>query len=236
MKVLVFIGFFLLPIRSFGQEVEILKKSAFAKSINDPRFEFVTKNINPKNLVFVGTIRATGKDKKSSLSKLYFKLKDQAYMMGANSFKLSSYIKNVTKKEASLTLDIFKANDSVLNNSKATRERNVIYVFLNDFTENESYIFTISGSDKEIESGTYYRYQLKQGESATIDSGGLLSSSFTIKWKKDNPSSFITLTDFGQEDPSKDYEYSGRFFNTKRINFMESSLGWLLIELMKPMK
>jgi|688.fasta_scaffold03194_17 hypothetical protein len=236
MKGLVFIVFSFLSISSLGQEVEILKKSTSAKSINDTRFEFLRENINPKSLVFVGTLRATGKDKKASLSKLYFKLKDQAYVMGANSFKMANYTKNEIRKEASLTVDVFKANDSVLNNSKATRERNVIYVFLNDFTENESYIFTISGSDKEIESGTYYRYQLKQGESATIDSGGLLSSSFTLKWKKDNPSSFITLTDFGQEDPSKDYEYSGRFFNTKRINFMESSLGWLLIELMKPMK
>jgi hypothetical protein len=156
--------------------------------------------------------------------------------MGANSFKLANYTKNEIKKEASLSLDVFKANDSTLNSSKSTRERNVVYVFLNDFAENESYTFIINDNNKEIKSGTYYRYQLKQGESAIVDPGGLLSSSFAIKWKKDNPSSFITLTDFGQEDPSKDYDYSGRYFNTKRINRTEPSLGWLLIELMKPMK
>jgi hypothetical protein len=235
MKHQIFIPFLFLFASSFGQEVEILKKFAVAKSISDTRFEFLGKNSNPKSLVFVGTIRATGKDKKASLSKLYFKLKDQAYVMGANSFKLSSYTKNEIKKEASLKLDIFKASDSTLNN-KSTLEKNVIYVFLNDFTENENYIFTINDNESEIKSGMYCRYQLNPGESATLDPGGLLSASFTFKWKKDNQSTFITLTDFGQEDPSKDYDYSGRYFNTKRINRVDRNLGYLLAELMKPMK
>jgi hypothetical protein len=220
---------------SIAQTVEVLKSSPSIKSIRDARFEFLDKRVSASGLFFIGTIRAIGKDKKASISELYFKLKDQAYLMGANSFKVNAYSKNEKLKEASLKLDIFKATDSTLND-KSTREKNVIYVFLNDFTENESYTFTINENEREIKSGMYCRYQLKPDESAIIDPGGLLSMNFTFKWKKDNSSSFITLTDFGQEDPSKDYDYSGRYFNTKRLNRLERSLGLLLIEVMKPMK
>jgi hypothetical protein len=218
---------------SIAQTVEVLKSNPSVKSVRYTRFEFLDKKVDASGLLFIGSIKAIGKDKKASISKLYFKLKDQAYLMGANSFKVNAYSKNEKLKEAALTLDLYKANDSLLNAEKANRKKNTIFVFLNDFFENETYTFSISDVDKEIKSSTYVRYELKPKEVAAIETGGLLSASFTFKWKAENPSTFLTLTDFGQEKASDDYDYSGRYFNTKRINGVESSLGWLLVSIFK---
>ena len=111
-------------------------------------------------------------------------------MLGANSFKLNIYTKNLKRKETTLTVQLYKASDSLLLINKSLRKKNLIFIFLNDFMENEKHTFSINSIDKEIKSGTYYQYSLKVNKTAEVYPGSLLGSSFYFTRKKETPSIF----------------------------------------------
>ena len=217
-----------------SQTVEIVKQVSLSQSSADKRFEFLNSKTNVLSLTFVGTIKARGRDKMSSIPMLFFKLRDKAQEFGANCFKINSYDKGSNVKEAMLTLDVYSGTDQVLKNNSSYEEKNTIFVFLDDKNSAENYTFNINEIERKITSGTYYRYQIREKQNISIDAGGFFDPQFKFRWKEGKAPLFFTLTDFGLDKDAKDYDYAGKYFNTKRLNPIGKNVGQLLVALIKP--
>ena len=224
------LAIFLTKVSTYAQTIEIVSKNK-SKFKATNRFEFLNSGIKTSSSTFIATINSKGKDKNSSIPNLFFKIKEKACDLGANSFKVNKYTKRNSAQETILTLDIYRTHDSILEINSTGRSKNIFYIFLDDNDPGDSYTFTINDIDREIESGTYYRYEVKKGQKVEIGSGGLLGASGNYKWKENNPSVFITLTDFGLPPDHNEPEYLARYFNTKRLNTIDPNLGLLLVEL-----
>lgn len=233
MRTLVIIGIVsLIGFSTSGQTVEILKQSDYIKQSDDKDFAFIESSTDITALKFVATLKITGVDKLASLETVYFKAKEKAHELGANSFKLSDYVQNDNPRQSMLTVDVYNGNDSILNVNFANHEKNVVYIFGSERKSNETYSFKIDNVRQELKSGTYYRHENKEGQEIKINKGGLTGATMWIKWKKDKPATFLTLTGFGLGGGQVPYGTVGVSFNTGRINYIDGNLGHLLIQLM----
>lgn len=233
MRTLIIIGIVsFIRFSTSGQTVEILKQSDFAKQSDDKDFAFIEPLTDINELNFVATLKITGVDKLASIETLYFKAKEKAHELGANSFKLSNFIQNDNPRQSILTIDIYNGGDSILNINFANHEKNVVYIFGNERKSDETYSFKIDNVKQELKSGTYYRHKNKEGQEVKINKGGLTGATMWIKWKEDKPATFLTLTGFGLGGGPVPYGTVGVSFNTGRINYIDGNLGHLLIEIM----
>ncbi|MFY7936485.1 MAG: hypothetical protein ACOVOQ_03835 [Flavobacterium sp.] len=104
---------------STAQTVDIVKKGKLNRARASISLEFVEPTTDLPSLNYIGTIKATGVDKDSSIPKLFFKLKKKAQELGANSFKLNKFEKRDKLQKASLSLDIYFCSDSLMKTIRA---------------------------------------------------------------------------------------------------------------------
>ncbi|MBY0436236.1 MAG: hypothetical protein K2U26_19245 [Cyclobacteriaceae bacterium] len=222
----------LIGFSTLGQTVEILKQSDDIKQSDDKDFAFIEPSTNINELKFVATLKITGVDKLANIETVYFKAKEKAHELGANSFKLTDYIQNDNPRQSILTIDVYNGSDSILTENFANHEKNVVYIFGNERKSNETYSFKIDNVKQELKSGTYYRHENKEGQEVKINKGGLTGATIWIKWKEEKSATFLTLTGFGLGGGPVPYGTVGLSFNTGRINYIDGNLGHLLIQLM----
>ena len=67
-----------------AQTVDLIKKGKLTGTKASTSFEFIESTTDLSFPNFIGTIRATGTDKDSSIPRLFFKLKSKAQELGAN--------------------------------------------------------------------------------------------------------------------------------------------------------
>ncbi len=216
-----------------AQTVEILKHENIATKSNDEDFSFIEPITDINLFTYVGTIRANGLDKFAKIEVLFFKLKKTAHELGANCFKLTSFLQTDVPRQSSLTLDVYQANDSVVNLNFENHEKNIVYVFGDERKTNDKYTFKIDNEKKEFKAGTYFRYENKVGQEVKINKGGLTGMTLWIKWKENKPSSFLTLTGLGLGGGQVPYGTVGPAFNTGRINRVDGNLGHLLTQVIE---
>ena len=70
-----------------SQTIEIIKKSENTILAKGNDFAFLEAGTETSKLEFVATIKATGNNSKTNLSRLYFAILEKAKNLGANSFK-----------------------------------------------------------------------------------------------------------------------------------------------------
>lgn len=215
-----------------AQTVDLKLKGKLNRAKASTSFEFVKSTTDLPSSNFIGTLKAIGVDKDSSIPKLFFKLKNKAQELGANCFKLNKFEKRDNLKKASLLLDIYFCGDSVLQANRANHLKNSAILFLDDFNSDEVYEFYINEIKRKVNSGTYFRYNIKTGADLLIAQSGLIGSTIKYKWIENRPAIFITFTDFGLENKDNESDYLGMYFNTKRINRIDSDLGYLLTLLL----
>lgn len=204
-----------------------------SKQEPDTRFEFLHPKTNISSIKFIGRIKVLGKNEDSSVPKLYFKLRDKAYELGGNCFKVHSYVKKEHGRETLLTLDVYRAHDSIFSINSANFEKNKIFVFLDDSDSDETYSFKINSIDRKIKSSTYYKYDIKVGVDVEIDAGGFFGATINYKWKEYRNPVFLSLTGFALNVDHAEPDYMARYLNTKRLTPIDKNLGQLLVILFK---
>jgi hypothetical protein len=218
----------------FSQTVEILNQSdkKFASPTND--FAYIENKSDTTKFEFVAAIKATDNNKTTNIQTLYNSILDKAKSIGANCFKLNSYLRNDTTNDVVLILDTYFGNDSSVNDNFAVHEKNTVFIFCNDkINESETFNFKINGDKKKIKSGTYYKEIIKEGQEIKLNKGGFTGMTMWFTWKKGKPATFLTLTGFGLGGGPIPYGTIGVSFNTGRIYPIDEDLGTLLAQILK---
>jgi hypothetical protein len=216
-----------------AQTVEVLNKTNFMSPKKDVGFEFIEPKTDLSALAFIGTIKATGEGKTASIPKLFFKLKDKAYELRANCFRMNSFVEGNATKKGVLILDVYYGSDSALDINSTNHIKNTIYVFCDDQEHDETYTFFINDIEKEIKTKAYYQHTIAKDQTVKVSQGRFLSTTSTIKWKKNKSATFFSLSNFGLAPDKSSPDYMNSVFNTQTLNIIEEDLGYLLVSLLR---
>jgi hypothetical protein len=217
----------------YAQTVEVVKKTTFISPQKDPAFEYVEQKTDLSALAFIGKIKATGEGKAASIPKLFFRLKDKAYELRANCFRVNSFVQGDAIKKGVLVLDIYYGSDSILNINSANHIKNTIYIFCDDQEHDKTYTFSINDIQKEIKTKSFYQHTIAKDQVVEVSQGRFFGPSFPIHWKKNKSATFLSLSNFGLAPDKSSPDYMNRVFNTQTLNLIESDLGYLLASLLK---
>jgi hypothetical protein len=203
MKKLVFIILIgLFSIKSEAQRVEVLRKSDMIyKKYNTSRgFYFLDSSIDNKDIKYVASIRA--KLKKNILNNntigcfesVYYFIKNKAGDLGANSFKLDSFYESDTSKYMTLTIDAFFSPDSIIKFNKQLKEKNTLYAFPRVNIRNDSTTFNFDKQQIKLYYKQYFKYNLKVGEIARVNKGGIAGEQRSIEGVANRPAVYLEFT------------------------------------------
>lgn len=218
----------------YTQHVEIINKSGIKNLAESKTFDFIQPATDTNFFQFVATIKAKDKDRTSVVESLYNDIRKQANKLGANCYKVNSFTRSGSTGETVLILDCYFAWEATMITNSANQEKNTVFIFGKEKEDgNRAISIKVKDSIIVIKPGTYLKYVLKEGESLRINKGGITGDTRWIKWKKDNPPSFYTLTGFGLMDVQA-YPVYGISFNSGRINQINDiSLGLLLTQILR---
>ncbi len=216
-----------------AQKVKIVSSSEQGNLPATDLFTFLEHSLDTGALVFVASIQAKDNDRKEIIESMYFAIREQATKLGANCFKLKSFIRDTLDSEAFLVLDCYVASDEVLNINRTLRENDAVFLFGEERKDSKSMKVNVNKEEKEIKAGTYLKYVLKENEELLLSKGGITGVSFLLKGEKESKSTFYSLSGFGLSELSRQ-PANGISFNTGRINQISNmSLGLLMVALLE---
>jgi len=231
-KQLVLICFLFFANNAWSQKVEVMNASGKVYQ-EGKKFAFIEPVTDTKGYEFVGSVKATIRNKKSIISTLFFAIKEKANKLGANCYKVQSFSREDSLKDAVLILDCYVASDSLIDVNFNNHEKNVVFIFGEEKKDpTDTYRFNLNDEKKEITSGSYYRYDLREGEELKINKGGFTGASMWINWKKNKPAIFLTLSGFQVTDVGLGGGETVTTFSTGGLNQVNISLGYLLTQLL----
>jgi hypothetical protein len=214
-------------------QTETIRKSDRQFPIPGNDFAFIEPATDTTNLEFVATIKATGKAN-GSVQDAYFTIREQATKTGANCFRLSSYTRNDSLHTVTLVLDTYFGNDSVLNANFGRHEESAVFVIGDDNpAEGKTYTFKVNGNKKTINSGTYFKQIIKEGETIKINKGGISGMTIWFKYTPGKKATFLTLTGVGLGGGAVPGDIVGVAVNTGRLHHIPGDLGCLLKNILK---
>lgn len=189
-------------------------------------------------IMFIATLRASMPLKQNAISTLFFSISKNAKKLGGNCFKLNAYEIDKSTKQIVLTLDIFFAEDAILNMNFNKHVKNRIFVFGGEIaSRNEMTRCKINDQEITILSGHYFEQVVEEGKQIKINKGGATGMTMWITCKQEEPASFLSLNGFnfggGGVPPMGNL---GTSFNTGRINPIDGNLGYLLIQILEKQK
>jgi hypothetical protein len=177
-------------------------------------------------LTFVATLTIKGDNK--DLKDCFAKLKTKANLMGANCYSIMSY--NAAVEE--MKMSIYNASYAILSKNYANHPQNVIYIFGGEKVSDEKFSFKINGEKKKIYSGTYYQFENSNSEDVSINKGGFLGSTVTVRYKSEFSIRLFTTSGFGVGGDTFGGQV-GISFNTGRISIVEDEFGFFLTKVLK---
>jgi hypothetical protein len=213
-----------------AQNIEVVSKGNFQFEEKGRYFAFLETKTDTSRLQYVASFKASAEDKRASISDLFFGIKHEAQNLGATCFRLKTYSRD--GKNTSIELDAYFGDDSLLHINAANHEKNTVFVFCSDRLTDEKYSIKVNDKKREFASGTYMKFQLKEGEELKLNKGGFTGASMWLNYKPDKPALFVTTTGFGLDSPMAPGTV-GLSFNTGRFNYMDESLGRLLTQILK---
>lgn len=234
MKQLNLLFFLSLSIIAKCQNVELIAKSNYAP-VNEKQkaFCFIDNKIDTTNFIYIATYKAfIGKSKKDNISNSFFLIRKMANKIGANSFCLKSF-ESDSSGILNFVLDTYQTNDATLELNFANQPKNKVYIFCDEKPTNETYSIKINNEKTEFKSGTFLSYELKEGQELKLNKGGLTGTTVWVKYQKDKPASFFTITGLGLGGAIPPPGTVGLSFNTGRFNSIDAGLGLLLIKFLK---
>lgn len=226
---------------AFSQRVEVLNKADVKNLPEGKKFAFIEPETDTSQIQYVATFLAKDKNRKSVIEILYFAIREQANKLGANCYKIKTFARDTLKHESVLILDSYFASENLLSINRTNYEKNVVFIFGAEREDDKTMSFKLNGESKEIKAGTYYKITLKEGEEVKVSKGGAVGGeAMWLKWEKDKPPAFYSLSGFGLSDWSEQQrtnsfnQGSAIAFNTGRINRIGNiSVGLLLKQLLK---
>lgn len=215
---------------SHSQDVELVKIGTTLKKVKQyAEFHFLHKDIDTTALTFVGTFKASGIGNKSYFENLYFSIESAAKKIGANSFRVVNIKRTEEKDVSELMLETYFSPESTIIQSNNLKEKNLVFIFSSERkTSNKTMIFKVNDEQKELSGGKYLTYELSEGEKIKISKGGLTGATAWLTGKKDEQSTYLSLTGFGLGPSVPPPGTIGLSFNTGRIYPMDKNLGELL--------
>jgi hypothetical protein len=219
---------------AFSQSIEVLKTTGPQDNPAAADFAFIEKKTDSTGYKFMSTYKLTGTKKKANISSLFFEIAERAKKDGANCFKLNSFSRNDTLKEATLVLDTYYWTDSMRLVNFGNHEQNCIYIFGGeDPNDDNTLSFKVDNEKKILKSGTYYRHVRTNGKEVKISKGGLGGTTLWYTLVDNKPDIFLTMTGLGLGGGSVPSNVVGLSFNTGRIQAVQGDLGCLLIIILK---
>lgn len=218
-----------------SQPIDILNKSDKKFKKRGKGFEYINPTTDTLNYEFIATLKTKGRKSTADIGRLYINLSEKARIIGANSFKLNSFERNVSQREIELTIDIYFASDSVKRLNRANHAVNVIYLFGDsNFDTYKTYSFTINDQEKLIHSGQYLEVKLNEGEHVKIRKGGIAGSTVTINWENGKSAVYLSLSNFGFGGVAPPPGNSGYVvsFYTGKISYLDENIGQLLVNVL----
>jgi len=229
------ITFLYLIITVFGvaQRVEILSKSDLKLPAHNNEVAFIEPQTDTAALQFVATFKATGKDSMSNGGDLYLLIKKEAKKVGANCFKLREFSRDSLNKPIIL-LDSYYANDTIFNMNNSYHEKNVVFVFCDERASDVMFSLKVNNEKRTFKSGTFLKFNLKEGEELKLNKGGFSGTTAKFKYKKDKDAVYLSFSGFGLGGGSMPPPGTiGMSFNTGRMREMQEDYGQLLTLILK---
>lgn len=216
-----------------AQQLTILKEDESGKHPKSAEFELLTDAIADSSVTFVGSYRCNMKAEGGAVSKMYYKIRQQAKKWNANSFKITEMVINDSVQEFSLVLTAYYASDSILFYQDKLREKNVVYVFGSDKLNGKSdYSFKLNKEKKTIRDGQFIKLYNKPGETIKINKGGFTGMTVMIDYQADKNARFLDLGGF-VVSPYTNMNTGGIAITTGRISYVENGLGVILTTVLK---
>jgi hypothetical protein len=211
-----------------AQKLTIVKEDESRQHPKSVEFELLTDAVADSTITFVGTYQCNMKAEGGAISKMYYKIRQQAKKWNANSFKITDMVINDTVKEYTLVLTAYYANDSILYYQDKLREKNVVYVFGSDKLNGKSdYSFKVNNEKKKIKDGQFIKLYNKPGETIKLNKGGFTGTTVMIDYQADKNARFFDLGGF-LISPYSNMNMGGIAINTGRISYVENGLGAIL--------
>ncbi|HTE34351.1 MAG TPA: hypothetical protein VK666_28420 [Chryseolinea sp.] len=227
-------AFLLTTAFTFSQTIEVLKTSGAKDLPAAQDFAFIEKKTDSAGYKFISTYKLTGTKKKANITYLFLQVAERAKTDGANCFKLNSFHRNDSLKEATLILDTYNWNDSMRNVNFSNHEQNCIYLLGGEDPNDDNDIsFKIDNEKKVLKSGTYYKHVRTNGKEVKISKGGLAGTTLWYTLVGNKPDLFLTMTGLGLGGGPVPTNVVGLSFNTGRIQPVQGDLGCLLIAILK---
>ncbi len=224
---------------AFSQTIELVKQSETKFKKSRKTFVYIEPEIDIDQLAYVATFKATGRKSTADIFRMFDGIRAKSRFYGGNCFVLNSFERHGPRGEVTLVLDTYFATDSILGANIASRAKNVCFIFGDDNPDKERlHTFKINGEEKTIISGTYYRQEIKEREEIRINKGGFTGATMKLQWMPDKNAVYISQSGpgFGGISPPMGNVGIGISVNTGSLNYMESNLGRLLIELLEESK
>ncbi|MFA4853156.1 MAG: hypothetical protein WC599_11610 [Bacteroidales bacterium] len=203
---------------------------SFSFSSKD-KFDLIENNIDTTKLKFIKTIKGTCYNKESSMIQLYNSLRDKAFYLGANSYKFKNKSIIDSNNTIEIYIDTYWISDSLKKINDSYHEKNAIYIFGSDLSSKSITFFSFNNIKMALLSGSYFKYVGKIGDKVNINKGGILGSTYTINYKEDRSSIFLTFKGLQFSDAT--YPTMGIGITTGSILFLDDCMGRFLVLLLK---
>lgn len=174
-----------------AQEIRITHQAPkdFAKIKSSHPFYFLQPGIDTTTVTYVATLVISSSATTPAL-RIYNKIEDQACTLGANSFGIT------THTATQLEVNLYLASEDAVT-AQEPLPRNTLYIFGHDRDEAKAYdYFEINDVSKSIQGGTYYQYELKEGEQIKLKKGNITGTVLWVKWKPEGSTHYYSIHGF----------------------------------------
>jgi hypothetical protein len=220
---------------ALSQDIRIINQGDGRELPVSTIFTFLEPIVNMGQVEFVATIEARIESKSGALEKLYSAIRKRAVGMGATCYKFNAFSRPDSIRETILVLDCYYAGETIMKFNAENQSLNTIFIFGNEAPGDKSITFHLNGEPKIISGGSYFKYELKDGEEVKINKGGFTGATVFIKWKTNQQPLFYTLSGFGLSgiNIAPAGIGAGGTFNTGRIHpITNSSMGILMTQIL----
>ena len=194
-------------------------------------FYFIEEKLELSKSDYVAPVKIKGAEGRATIKELYYGLKKKANQAGGNAFK-KAYL---NKRDNTLQADVYHLNDSSLNKNISLGETNCIYFFGREMDTRKTLTIKLNGDEIAIRGGEYYKYIIPEGEEAIIIQKVMLNlnSELRVRWREGGAATYVSLTGVQLADPQVGDDRL--VLNSRNICFIDSGLGQLLKQQLKPM-
>lgn len=235
-KILIAICSILIAKFNFAQTVEIVSKTNLKlKPIEaaSPSV-FIHPKTDTTSLQFVAAYKATGKDSITTPGDLFLLIKKEARMLGANFFKLKSFIYDSVNRPC-IYIDAYFGSKAMITTDNSNYETNTVFIFCPEKISNDTFSLKINNKTKAFNVETYLKFTLKEGEELQISKGGFTGAKVRLKYKKDKPPIYLMVMGFGlgRGPLPPPGTIIGAAFNTGEIRELNDDYGQFLVQILQ---